>query len=128
MWSRVRSFMIVVAASCGASQPQSPAAAPNEQPTASGANQSTRPLTPSECQGIVERIVATCDNISGTHSAEIDGWCTDIRDRTGDTSWASNDCAKHARYVDYVCFMSDTSIGSLMACDSGMDRTSSSIP
>ena len=113
--------LLLAAAACGGGQTQT--ATPSSEPTSSPpASNSTRPATEAECQQILQREQAACESISGTHSAQIDGWCTDVRGRA-EAGWVDNDCTKHVRYVDVVCFMSDTGIASLMDCEGSVEKT-----
>jgi hypothetical protein len=117
-------FAIAAIACGGENASQAPAAAPTSEPAApSDANRSTRPATESECQSILQGMAATCERISGTHSAQIDAWCTEVRARTSDGAWITDECLKHVRYVDYRCFMSDPGIGNQMDCETAVEKT-----
>jgi hypothetical protein len=40
----------------------------------------------------------------------------------GDGSWVHDDCLKHMKYVDSVCFRSTRSVGEQIDCDRTIDR------
>jgi hypothetical protein len=120
---------VLVLVACGAGGQEAPPASSTPEPsTASPAQSSTRPLTSAECQSLLQRITAACEAISGTHSAQIDAYCTDIRGRGSDGTWVSDECVKHFRYVDYMCFSTNDTIGPLMDCDHGVERSGGSEP
>jgi hypothetical protein len=125
-------LFIAVAASASATacQRDLPAAPPPPQATPSGvaiaskqpADDPARPLTSSECGSLGQWIVDDCQNRSNQRSAQIDGWCSDMIRGVDSGSWAKDDCAKHIKYMDYVCFRSTTSVRSLMDCDNAVQR------
>jgi hypothetical protein len=105
-------------AGCGSKEP--PPAAPANSASAENPN---RRLTQSECDSLAQWLVDSCHNLGNNRSTQIDAWCSDVVRRTeSDNSWATEECVKHVRYLDSVCFKSTTSIKNMMDCDTNVDR------
>lgn len=115
-------LLLAGAAACGAST--TPAAKNAEGATSQQAthqqDEATRPLTDDECKALGQSITDACHG-TNTRSAQFEGWCTDVIHGIDTGSWLA-DCAKHIKYMDAVCITSNTSIRSMMDCDSAVSR------
>jgi hypothetical protein len=101
-----------------------PSATPSGEAVASKqpADDPARALTSSECASLGQWLVDDCQNRSDQRSAQVDGWCSDLIRGVQSGSWTKDDCAKHIKYMDYVCFRSTTSVRNLMDCDGAVQR------
>jgi hypothetical protein len=111
---------------CAASEP-SPPKDPSSQAGQGAASKqpednANRALTKAECESLGEYLVDVCKNRPNSRSSKIDGWCSDTVSTVGTGSWVTDDCVKHIKYFDSVCFRSTTSISALMDCDSTVAR------
>jgi hypothetical protein len=117
---------LVCGAACAASEPsakdpssvEKSSGATSRQPADEGARQ----LTKSECDSLGEWLADACTNRPNSRSAQIDGWCGDMIHNVHDGSWAADDCAKHIKVVDSMCFRSTTIVQALMDCDNSVSR------
>jgi hypothetical protein len=123
------SVLLAGAVACGgASATSSPADGPAQNgngnghgaTSAQGTSEGARPLTHEECLSLGQSITDAC-NGTNTRSAQFEGWCSDAITGIGTGSWVT-DCEKHIRYMDAVCMTSNTSIRSMMDCDSAVQR------
>ncbi|HEY1694566.1 MAG TPA: hypothetical protein VGG39_20490 [Polyangiaceae bacterium] len=121
------SVLLAGAVACGgASATSSPAEGPasngngNGATSAQGTNEAARALTHEECLSLGQSISDAC-NGTNTRSAQFEGWCSDVITGIGTGSWVT-DCEKHIKYMDAVCITSNTSIRSMMDCDSAVQR------
>jgi hypothetical protein len=122
-------LLLAGAAACGGSTPP-PAASPSStsegssEPSgataAQGADNPTRKLTHDECLQLGQSITDSCHG-TNTRSAELEGWCSDVIAGIGSGTWVA-ECEKHVRYMDAVCITSNSSIRSMMDCDSAVQR------
>ncbi|HEY5241730.1 MAG TPA: hypothetical protein VIJ22_09705 [Polyangiaceae bacterium] len=114
-----------LAVACG-SAPASKAKGPVDDGTGATSGQgagdkaANRPLTEAECHQLGQSIVDTCHG-TNTRMATVEGWCRDVIVGVGSGSWIE-DCEKHIKYVDAVCFASTDSVRSMMDCDSTVSR------
>jgi hypothetical protein len=121
-------LLLGAAAACAGTEP--PAETPSSAPPsgASGAtsrqaaDDAARPLTATECESLGQWIAAACAGQPHTRLAQVDSWCGDIARTVGDGTWVTDDCTKHIRYMDSVCFRSTTMVRALMDCDRNVDR------
>ncbi len=88
--------------------------------SAQGTNEAARPLTHEECLELGQSISDACHG-NVTRSDVFEGWCSDVIAGIGTGSWTA-DCEKHVKYMDAVCITSNTSIRSMMDCDSAVQR------
>jgi hypothetical protein len=117
-------LLLIGAAACASTT--TPAAntpkAPDSEGTASaqGKDEATRALSEDECKSLGQSITDACHG-TNTRSAQFEGWCGDVVRGVDSGSWTA-DCVKHMKYMDAVCITSNTSIRSMMDCDSAVSR------
>jgi hypothetical protein len=114
-----------VAACGGQTTPaaKSPAAASTTSEGATsqqGKDEASRPLNGEECKELGQSITDACHG-TNTRSAQFEGWCGDVIHGIDAGSWLS-DCEHHIKYMDAVCFTSNTSIRAMMDCDRAVSR------
>jgi hypothetical protein len=120
--------MLVAVASCAASEPSAKDPSSVEPSTGSGAtsrqaaDDGARSLSKGECESLGEWLADACANRPNSRSAQVDGWCSDMIRTVHDGSWVTDDCTKHIKVVDSVCFRSTTIIRALMDCDNSVSR------
>jgi hypothetical protein len=114
-------LLVAGAAACGASSTP-----PSKTPPSEGAaseqpkDEATRSLSEDECKSLGQSIIDACHG-TNTRSAQFEGWCGDVVHGVDTGSWVA-DCVKHVKYMDAVCITSNTSIRSMMDCDSAVSR------
>ena len=117
------SVLLAGAVACGgASSTTPPAEAPAHHgaTSAQGNDEASRPLTHEECLQLGQSITDACHG-NVTRSNVFEGWCSDVITGIDTGSWVA-DCEKHVKYMDAVCITSNTSIRSMMDCDSAVQR------
>jgi hypothetical protein len=117
--------ILAAVAACAASEPS--AKDPSSQAGQGAASKqaednANRALTKAECESLGDYLVDVCKNRPNSRSSKIDGWCSDTVSTVGTGSWVTDDCVKHIKYFDSVCFHSTTSVAALMDCDSTVAR------
>jgi hypothetical protein len=121
-------LLFAAVAACAGTEQPSQVPSPAENPSGSGAtsrqavDDPARALTTSECASLGESLADICSNRSGTRSAQIEGWCSDLVSAVGDGSWVAGDCVNHIKYLDSVCFRNAGNPGELMDCDRAVTR------
>jgi hypothetical protein len=121
-------LLLATMAACAGSEP--PAETPSSaQPARSSgatspqaADDPARILTAPECESLGQWIAEACASQPHTRLAKIDSWCGDIVRTVDDGTWVTDDCTKHVRYMDAVCFRSTRMVRALMDCDRSVDR------
>ena len=113
---------------CGGSGASAPSKTPADQSdtpagaaAAQGGENANRLLDKNECDELAAWIYQVCHDDT-TRSAEVDGWCTEHVAKADDGSFQSNDCAKHIKVIDNMCFRTTHSSRGLMDCDRSVNR------
>ena len=120
--------LLAFVAACAASEPSAKDPSSVESSGGSGAtsrqaaDEGARQLTKSECESLGEWLADACQNRPNSRSAQIDGWCSDMIHNVHDGSWVTDDCSKHIKVVDSMCFRSTTIVPALMDCDNSVSR------
>lgn len=126
MRNAVLCFASLLLVACGGSEPHAstpPAASAEPAPTHAGTPDAMRPLGKSECEALAQKLVDACNNVSGVHSARVDGWCSNLQHAVAEGSWVTEDCMQHMKRIDLACFEGTTGAGNYMACDESVDRS-----
>jgi hypothetical protein len=114
-------LLLAGAAACGASSaPPAKTAAHDGIAAEQPKDEATRALSEDECRGLGQSIIEACHG-TNTRSAQFEGWCGDVVHGVDSGTW-TEDCVKHMKYMDAVCITSNTSIRSMMDCDSAVQR------
>jgi hypothetical protein len=119
--------ILATVAACAASEPSAkdPSSVESHAGGATSrqaADDGARSLTQGECESLGGWLADACANRPNSRSAQVDGWCSDIIRTVHDGSWMTDDCTKHIKVVDSVCFRSTTIIRALMDCDNSVSR------
>lgn len=116
-------MVLLAGAACGSAPPpkaHDPAEGAGATSGQGSDNKANRALTKEECQQLGQSIIDTCHG-TNTRIATIEGWCSDVVTGVGAGTWV-DDCQKHIKYVDAVCFASTDSVRSMMDCDTAVSR------
>jgi hypothetical protein len=120
--------LVVALAACAATEtsPKDPSSESDSSgkgaTSRQGSDDAARPLTNAECTSLGEWLVQSCHDRPNSRSAQIDGWCSDTVRSVGESSWVTDECMQHVKYMDYVCLRSATNVRALIDCDSSVSR------
>jgi hypothetical protein len=117
-------FAFVCTTACGSSvpkadSPSNPTGVTAAQPSS---DNPARALSENECRSLGQWLSDSCENRPNERSARVDGWCSDIVRSVSSGAWVTDDCVKHIKYMDSVCFRSTNSVKNMMDCDDSVSR------
>jgi hypothetical protein len=92
-------------------------------------NEADRILSVSECKELADYISDCCHEPTNfDRSGTSENWCHEFTHRQTDDeegrgpAWESNECSKHFKVSDEMCFKTNTAIKGLIECDHLVDR------
>ncbi|SRR5258708_3231258 len=118
-------MLLLASADVGACASQPPPATPASAPPSTHEDSGMRALSKSECESLGEWIVAAChDRANMDRSSQAEGWCGEVSRGTSEGgTWVADECMKHIKYMDAMCFRGTTKVRILMDCDTNVDRS-----